>query len=467
MTIADIARTDILEDTYSAQETTDHKKVNDILDKSRGLERLSLEETSALLNTEAPELVEKIFESANYVKEKIYGKRIVLFAPLYISNICRNGCLYCSFRSDNKSTVRRSLSMDEIKDQTGLLIDQGHKRLLLVAGESASINEGKDIDYFEKAVETVYSAGSDGKSIRRININCAPLQVPEFRRLKKTGIGTYQLFQETYHPETYKKVHPYGPKSDYENRLDAVDRAFEAGIDDIGVGVLYGLYDYRFETLAMLRHVEYLEEKHGVGPHTISVPRIEPADGCDFYEKTPYRVSDRDFKKLVAVLRLSVPYTGLILSTRETPVMRNDLVSLGISQISAGSKTSPGGYSSGKKRQSAGGQFRLSDERSLEEIIDTLLDRGFLPSFCTACYRTERTGRTFMGIAKPGGIKGMCRVNALSTLSEYLEDYAGGKVRKKGLEVIRRALSDMEGGERSAAEKILGGIRNGDRDRYV
>ncbi len=321
-----------INDLLDSEKNSGHDKFEAVLSKAKKLERLSLAESALLLNTDDPERLEKIYLTARSVKEEIYGKRLVLFAPLYVSNLCRNKCLYCAFRSDNTLLKRISLSPLEIKQQVTHLLKRGHMRILLVAGES-QIGGKKPVDYYCECIKSIYGVASGPNHIKRVNINCAPLNVDEFRKLKSTGIGTYQLFQETYHEETYRNVHVSGPKSDPDNRIDAIDRAFEAGIDDVGIGPLFGLYDYRFEVLGLLMHIEHLEKKFGVGPHTVSVPRIEPALGSDLSKNIPHEVSDEDFKKLVAVLRLSVPYTGMILSTRESPEMRNIIFNLGISQI--------------------------------------------------------------------------------------------------------------------------------------
>ncbi len=438
------------------------EKVESILDKSKSLQRLNIEEAAILLSTEEPEITQKIFDAASYVKDKIYGKRIVLFAPLYISNYCANSCVYCAFRADNPSIERKALSPNEIKEEVLWMLKRGHKRVLVVAGEAPPKNK-KLIDYYVEAIRAVYDAKVGPHKIKRANINCAPLEIAEFKQLKAAGIGTYQIFQETYHDKTYHLLHPRGPKSDPDNRLDAVDRAFEAGIDDIGVGVLYGLYDYKFDTLALLSHIDHLEQKFNIGPHTISVPRIEPALGSDFDKTTPYKVSDDDFKKVVAVLRLSVPYTGMILSTRESANMRDKLISLGISQISAESKTTPGGYTG----TDDAGQFSLSDTRSLDEVIDSLIKHGLIPSFCAACYRKERTGEAFMNLAKPGHIKDMCQVNALLTLKEYIDDFASDKVKKEGIEMIDELKIKLDEKDRKIIDRLFDSIEAGKRDVYV
>ncbi len=439
-------------------------RIRSILAKSRTLTRLSLEETAALLCCRDPELVREIFAAAAEVKDRIYGKRVVLFAPLYISNLCANACLYCAFKADNTSTRRRALSIPEIKEQVSWLLTRGHKRILMVSGE-AGIPGLAPVDYYVDAVKAIYEVSVGPHKIKRVNVNAAPLSVDEFRKLKAAGIGTYQIFQETYHEETYRYVHPKGPKSDPDNRIDAVDRAFAAGIDDIGIGVLYGLYDWRFDTLAMLMHVEALEKKHRVGPHTISVPRIEPAEGVEFVKDLKYKVRDEDFRRIVAVLRLAVPYTGIILSTRENADMRDELFNLGISQVSAESRTNPGGYND--EREGAAEQFTLSDTRSLDEVMASLIERGFIPSFCAACYRKERTGEAFMDLAKPGTIKGKCSMNALITLREYLDDFGSPKTRDAGYRMIEELKAKLPPEDKQCVEAFFAHIAQGARDEYV
>jgi len=335
----------------------------------------------------------------------------------------------------------------------------------MVSGQAAPDGQS-DIDYCLEAIKAIYSVSVGPHKVKRVNVNLAPFSVDEFKKLKKAGIGTYQLFQETYHEGTYRYVHPTGPKADPDNRIDAVDRAFAAGIDDIGIGVLYGLYDWRFETLAMLMHVEHMEKRFCVGPHTISVPRIEPAEGVPFVENLQCKVSDDDFKKIVAVLRLSVPYTGIILSTRESPAMRDTLFTLGVSQASAESRTAPGAYSDGRLAETPG-QFSLSDQRSMDDVIDSLLERDFIPSFCAACYRKERTGEAFMNLAKPGTIKGKCSMNALITLKEYLDDFASEKVRLKGYGAIKKLTSKLSAEDKKILQAYFSDIDKGKRDEFV
>ena len=439
--------------------------IRDILSKARSLKRLTLKESAKLLAADTPELLNDIFTAASFVKDKIYGRRVVLFAPLYISNYCANNCLYCAFKSDNPFTKRKALSLEEIKEEVRWLLGRGHKRILMVSGEASSADKSL-IDFYTESVRAIYSVSVGPHRIKRVNVNCAPLSIAEFRKLKSAGIGTYQLFQETYHDATYRKVHPKGPKSDPDNRLDAIDRAFLAGIDDVGTGVLYGLYDWRFETLGLLMHIEHLEKKFNVGPHTISVPRIEPALGVDFNENLPYRVCDDDFKKIVAVLRLSVPYTGIILSTRETPHLRDELFSLGVSQISAESRTSPGGYAV-ENNSIKEGQFSISDSRSLDEVISSLIKKNFIPSFCAACYRRQRTGEAFMNLARPGTIKGKCNLNALITLKEYLDDFASTEVRKAGYCLISGIRTQLDEESQTQLSRIFEDVNRGVRDEYV
>lgn len=437
-----------------------------VLNKSRSLKRLSLQEAAMLLSAEDPVIVKKIFAAAAFVKEAIYGRRVVLFAPLYISNICANACLYCAFKSDNLLTKRRTLSIDEIKKQVEWLLSRGHKRILMLGGEAAA--GGKTgISYYVEAVKAIYSVKVGPHRIKRVNVNSAPLSIEQFKKLKSAGIGTYQLFQETYHEKTYRYVHPKGPKSDPDNRIDAIDRAFLAGIDDIGLGVLYGLYDWKFEMLAMLMHIEHMEQRFNVGPHTISVPRIEPALGVSFTQNLPYKLSDEEFKRLVAILRLCVPYTGIILSTRETAIMRDALFSLGVSQVSAESRTSPGGYSSADNNRNQDIQFTIGDQRSLDEIVGSLIKYKFIPSFCAACYRKERTGEAFMNLARPGTIQGKCSMNALITLKEYLDDFASARVKRNGYKLIEEFKKSLNKNDLGTLSKFFADIDKGKRDEFV
>jgi len=440
----------------------DAVRVREVLAKAREMKGLDTTEVAALTGISDPLLLQELFETANYLKDTIYGKRLVIFAPLYISNLCANECLYCAFRATNKSIVRRALTQEEIAREVENLVDQGHKRILLVAGESYP-KEG--LDYVLQSIRTVYKVKTNHGEIRRVNVNLAPLETEDFRRLKAEGIGTYQIFQETYHRGTYSKMHTGGKKRNYDYRVTAPHRAMEAGIDDIGIGVLFGLFDYRFELLALMQHIRELEREYGVGPHTISVPRLEPASGSDIASHPPHGVSDIDFRKLVAILRLAVPYTGIIMSTRETAQMRRDTFALGVSQISAGSRTNPGGYSD-EAKEDEDGQFSLGDHRSLDEVIRDVASMGYIPSFCTACYRLGRTGRDFMDLAKPGDIKLHCDPNALSTFREYLRNFATPETRVTGDKLIAETLSAMSGIARQRAEKLVKRVDEGRDDVY-
>lgn len=444
--------------------TPDSQEILEIIEKAKDLNGLTLKETATLLNCNEKELINKIFESAKYIKESIYGNRIVLFAPLYLTNECTNSCLYCGFRKENKGLARKTLSLNEIENEVKLLEKEGHKRLLLVAGEDEKIS---NISYIEDAIKTVYCTKIGTGEIRRVNVNIAPLSIENFKVLKNLNIGTYQLFQETYHRNTYNKVHPAGIKSDYDWRLYGMDRAFEAGLNDLGIGVLFGLHNYKFEVLSLLSHAQYLENKFGAGPHTISVPRIKPAHQAPLSQKIPCPVSDEDFKKIVAIIRLAVPYTGIILTTREPASLRNELFSLGISQISAGSKTNPGGYSKSNNKEFDSEQFELEDTRTQLEIVKDILRQGFLPSFCTSCYRTGRVGKDFMHLAKPGDIKYFCLPNCVLTFKEYVLDYGDQELNSCADEIINKEIADIQ--DNSIKERTVLKIRdleNGKRDLY-
>ena len=439
----------------------DDGKIREVLQKSRELKGLNMADVATLCHIATPEQTEELFETARSVKERIYGHRMVLFAPLYISNVCGNECTYCAFRSSNKALPRTALDMAGIARDTAELIRQGHKRLLMVAGEGYSAANG-GFQYILDAIAAVYDVTDATGNIRRLNVNLAPLDVEEFRLLKEAGIGTYQLFQETYHRDTYASVHLSGKKRDFDWRVSGLDRAMQAEVDDVGMGVLFGLHDWRFELLSLMQHIRHLEDVFSVGCHTISVPRIEPADGSELSMAPPAPVSDTDFKKLIAILRLAVPYTGLILSTRESAAIRRECYALGISQTSAGSRTNPGGYS----EDTTAGQFQLGDHRSLQEIVQELSSMGFIPSFCTACYRLGRTGQDFMDLAKPGLIKLKCDHNAVTTFQEYLIDYASESARNAGEKAIGCELDGMSDKARRTSERMLTRIRNGKRDVY-
>jgi len=440
----------------------DSAKVSHILSKAKEMKGLDLEEVAALTNINDPMQLFELFETANHVKENIYGKRLVIFAPLYISNLCANECTYCAFRAKNKFLVRRALTQDEIKQETEILIRQGHKRLLLVAGESYP---KQGFQYIIDSIASVYETKVDHGEIRRVNVNIAPMEVEEFKLLKNAKIGTFQLFQETYHHETYHNVHLDGKKSDYDYRVTALHRAMEAGIDDVGIGVLFGLFNYRFELLALMQHIRELERAFGVGPHTISVPRLEPATGSKIASHPPFAVADLDFRRIVAILRLAVPYTGIIMSTRETAQMRRETFALGVSQISAGSRTNPGGYTN-SLHEDDGSQFCLGDHRPLDEVVRDVAEMGYIPSFCTGCYRLGRTGQDFMDMAKPGDIKNHCNPNAISTFMEYLMDYASYKTRLIGEDLIEDVIGSMHGIARDRALLLLEKVKKGSHDMY-
>jgi len=437
------------------------EQVREIITKARELKGLESAEVATLLQCNDPTVLQEMFHAAREVKESIYGNRLVLFSPLYISNLCQNDCQYCAFRVRNKNIRRKALTQEEIAEEVRHLVRTGHKRILLVAGE-ATPEEG--LDYILNAIETIYATREGKGEIRRVNTEIAPLTVEEFRRLKDSKIGTYVLFQETYHLGTYKKMHLSGPKADYYWRLGAMGRALEGGIDDVGIGALFGLYDFRFEVLALLQHARHLEKVYGIGPHTISVPRLEPADGSEIAANPPCPVSDGDFKKIVAILRLAVPYTGIIMSTRETAKIRAETFALGVSQISAGSRTNPGGYSEGDR---SGAQFQLGDHRSLDEVIFDIVRMGYVPSFCTGCYRLGRTGEDFMDLAKPGLIKQFCLPNAILTFKEYLEDYATRETHAAGFSLIEKSLAEIPSAKRrDETENRLIQIEQGERDLY-
>lgn len=449
----------VIQDLLDRNVQPARSEVEAVLQEGLKLQGLAPEQVAVLLKA-APADDDLLFKAALKVKDRIYGGRVVLFAPIYLSNLCVNNCLYCSFRRDNHELERKQLTSEEIAEQVRILEDMGHRRLLVEAGE---IPTDAHMDYVIESIHTIYGTRTEKGSIRRLNVNVAATTVENYRKLKATGIGTYQLFQETYHRKTYETMHPSGPKADYEYHLTAHDRAMTAGIDDVGIGVLFGLYDYRFEVLAMLFHARHLESAFGVGPHTISVPRFRPADGTGF--QPPHPVQDAEFKRIVAILRLAVPYTGIILSTREGAELRGELLSLGVSQMSAASATTPGGY---RRNAEAGGQFHTADHRSLDEVVQAICEKGFLPSFCTACYRTGRTGEDFMHLAKPGHIQKLCRPNALSTFEEYLEDFGSAGAREVGNRTIVAQLDQIETPEvRRNTEHLIDRVRQGERDVYM
>ncbi len=442
----------------------DRGRLDELLAKARDKQGLTVSEAAELMKIEEPEHLQLLFDAARDVKQAIYGNRVVLFAPLYISNECVGNCVYCSFRADNTDLKRRTLGPEEIRAETEELLRHGYKRLLLVFGDHPS----NDVDHIVAAVDACYSARYGEDRIRRLNVNAAPLSESGFRKLQPSGLGTFQVFQETYHRATYERMHPTGPKADYDWRLTVWDRCLPSGIDDMGLGVLYGLYDWRWDTLALLEHADYLMRTYGVGPHTISVPRLEPALGSEFSTTSPWRVSDEEFKKLVAIIRLAVPYTGMILTTRETAQFRNEIMDLGFSQISAGSRTSPGGYTEEHPDEMDTRQFELGDHRDLDEVMLSLCENGYLPSFCTACYRSGRTGHEFMELAKPGKIQTFCLPNALLSFKEYLLDYATPETIAAGERIIARHLRQIESDAiRRQTEEKLRRTEQGERDLFI
>lgn len=441
----------------------DKTTVRNIIARSLDKHRLSLPETALLLNANDPGLIQEIREGANKLKQAVYGNRIVLFAPLYIGNKCINNCQYCGFRASNKEAVRTSLDNLQIVREVEALEDQGQKRLILVFGEHPDYTPL----FIANAARTVYSVKKGHGEIRRVNVNAAPLDIEGFRIVREAGIGTYQIFQETYHPETYATYHPSGKKRDYNYRLTALDRAQEAGLDDVGIGALFGLYDWRFEVMALLRHTNHLEACYNVGPHTISFPRLQ--DASSVVSNARYRVSDADFARMVAILRLAVPYTGMILTAREPASIRTELMKYGISQIDGGTKIELGAYaqSAVAEQNLDKEQFKINDDRSLNVIIDELIETGHMPSFCTACYRNGRTGEHFMEFSVPGFIKNFCSPNAMLTLAEYIEDYATPGTAVKAWNIIEKTILQLNGNVnaneiRSRIERI----KAGERDLY-
>ncbi|MBZ2175025.1 [FeFe] hydrogenase H-cluster radical SAM maturase HydG [Schnuerera sp. xch1] len=441
-------------------------EIRKIIAKSLDKKRLEPIETAKLLQVEDENLLEEIFSAARKLKDEIYGNRIVFFAPLYIGNKCINNCLYCGFRRDNKGIVRKTLTPEELEEQVKILESNGHKRLILVYGEHPCY----DANYIAETMRIVYNTKNGNGEIRRVNINAAPLDVEDYKILKEAGIGTFQIFQETYHHETYRKLHPAGDrKGDYSWRLYGLDRAMKGGIDDVGIGALFGLFEWKYEIMGLLLHAIHLEKTFGVGPHTISCPRIEPALDTEFYDQSKYKVSDDDFKKLVAIIRLSVPYTGLILTARETPEIRSETIPLGVSQIDAGSKIGIGGYTKDDYIPDKE-QFHLGDNRSLDSVINEMCEFGYITSFCTGCYRSGRTGERFMSMAKPGIIQNYCIPNAILTFKEYLLDYATDETRKSGEKVIEKELEMVEKNDperRKLIESKLKLIEEGQRDIYL
>ncbi len=463
--MAFVEEKEILEILSKASE---NKNINleAILEKALAKNGLNLNEVAFLLNLDHQPDLERIFSTAAKIKQEIYGNRLVLFAPLYVSDFCVNNCRYCAFHVQNKAP-RKRLALEEVAQQVKILEDMGHKRLLLEFGEDPINNP---IDYVVDVINTIYKTKSGKGEIRRVNVNIAATATEDYKKLKSAGIGTYQLFQETYHRGTYEKIHQ-GPKADYERQITAHERAFAAGLDDFGLGVLFGLYDFKFEVLSLIAHAQYLDKKLGVGPHTISVPRFNRALTVSFNPE--FRVSDADFLKIIAIIRLAVPYTGMIISTRETPEIRRRAFQIGISQTSAASKTSPGGYKkyTAEKDTAENGeleQFNLHDHRRLDEVVADICQLGYLPSFCTACYRSKRTGARFMALAKTGKIHELCQPNALMTFQEYLLDYGSKKTRFIGEELIKKEIEKMD--NQNVKGNLIAGlqrIKAGERDIYI
>ena len=437
------------------------ERVKQVVARSLKKKRLSLEEVAILINGTDSESVHCIKEGAKTLKKKVYGNRIVLFAPLYVGNKCSNDCTYCGFRASNREQVRVTLIGKELEREIEALEDEGQKRLILVFGEHTEYSP----EFIAEAARTAYRVKKGAGEIRRVNINAAPLDIEGFRTVKEAGIGTYQVFQETYHPEAYKKYHTRGKKADYNYRLTSLDRAQEAGLDDVGIGTLLGLYDWRFEVMGLVRHTNHLEACYNVGPHTISFPRIKDASMLEVGDH--YFVSDKEFTRLVAILRLAVPYPGLILPAREPAPLRNELIQYGVSQIDGGTKIELGSYSRAERNHDLNrGQFHIGDDRSLNEVVNELLQQGMLPSFCTACYRLGRTGEHFMEFSVPGFIKRFCTPNAMLTLAEYLVDYAPPETAEKGWAVIRKNMEGMSEKMQHDLQDKIERVKNGERDIF-
>ena len=446
---------------YALSNKNNRALIESLIEKAALCKGLSHREAALLLECDQPDLTERIFHLAREIKQKFYGNRIVMFAPLYLSNYCVNGCVYCPYHAKNHTIARKKLSQEEIRQEVIALQDMGHKRLALEAGEDPLRNP---IEYILESIRTIYGIHHKNGAIRRVNVNIAATPVENDRRLRAAGIGTDILFQETYHKENYENLHPTGPKSKYSYHTEAMDRAMQGGIDDVGIGVLFGLNTYRYDFVGLLMHAEHLEATFGVGPHTISVPRICPADDIETKD-FPNAISDEMFCRLVAVTRIAVPYTGMIISTRESEAVRRRVLELGISQISGGSRTSVGGYAVPETEEENSTQFDVSDRRTLDEVVGWLLDLGHIPSFCTACYREGRTGDRFMSLVKRGQIANCCQPNALMTLKEYLEDYASPETREKGTRLIHEEMERIPNPKiKEIAMRNLHEIENGKRD---
>ncbi len=446
---------------YAHENRNNRELIKAIIEKARNCKGLSHREAALLLECDQPDLVEEMYNLAREIKKRFYGNRIVMFAPLYLSNYCINGCTYCPYHAKNKNIHRKKLSQEEIRDEVIALQNMGHKRLALEAGEHPLHNP---IEYILESIKTIYSIKHKNGAIRRVNVNIAATTVENYRKLRDAGIGTYILFQETYNKTNYEALHPSGPKKDYAYHTEAMDRAMQGGIDDVGIGVLFGLETYRYDFIGLLMHAEHLEATYGVGPHTISVPRLcmaDDIDTADFKNCVP----DEIFYRIVAIIRIAVPYTGMIISTRESATSREKVLELGISQISGGSRTSVGGYVTEESEEENSAQFDLSDRRTLDEIVGWLLDLDHIPSFCTACYREGRTGDRFMTLLKNGQIANCCLPNALLTLKEYIKDYASPATREKAEAMIKRLLADIPNEKaRATAAKYLDAIEQGERD---
>ena len=444
---------------YAEENKENRPLIEDILERAKDCKGLSYQEAAVLLECELPDIMEKIAKLAQEIKLKFYGNRIVMFAPLYLSNYCINGCRYCPYHGSNKHIARKQLSQEDIVREVTALQDMGHKRLALETGEDP---EKCPIEYVLESIKTIYSIKHKNGAIRRVNVNIAATTVENYRKLKEAGIGTYILFQETYHKENYEYLHPTGPKHNYSYHTEAMDRAMEGGIDDVGIGVLFGLNLYKYDFVGLLMHAHHLEDTFGVGPHTISVPRIRPADDVDMNDYSN-AIPDEIFEKIVAILRIAVPYTGLIISTRESQKTREKVLKLGVSQISGASSTSVGGYAEREEENSA--QFEVNDTRTLDEVVNWLLELGYIPSFCTACYREGRTGDRFMQLVKSGQIANVCQPNALMTLKEYLEDYASEDTRRKGETVIQNEIPHISNEKvRQIVREHLEELHEGKRD---
>ncbi|MBQ9757929.1 MAG: [Clostridia bacterium] len=446
---------------YAKQNKSNRELIFSLIKRAEDCKGLSHREAAVLLECDIPEAIAEIKALAIKIKEKLYGNRIVMFAPLYLSNYCVNGCTYCPYHYGNKCITRKKLTQEEIKAEVIALQDMGHKRLAIELGEDPVNNP---IEYVLESINTIYGIKHKNGAIRRVNVNIAATTVENYRKLKDAGIGTYILFQETYHKENYEMLHPTGPKHDYAYHTEAMDRAMDGGIDDVGIGVLFGLEMYRYDFVGLLMHAEHLEAAKGVGPHTISVPRICPAEGID-KDSFTNAISDEIFEKIVAIIRIAVPYTGMIISTRESKASRERVLRLGVSQISGGSKTTVGGYIHDEDESENSAQFDISDTRPLDSVVNWLLELGYIPSFCTACYREGRTGDRFMSLIKSGQIANCCQPNALITLKEYLMDYASPETVKNGIAVIKKEIEKVPNEKtRGLAKKYIEEIENGKRD---